>query len=95
MELLTKPVNKYARKPKDTLIIKNYDGKTVMSKFPDMTNITPSDAQKGKRSRFAEAVAYAKSINSSPILRADFIRTRGEVRSVYQAALQEYLKREE
>lgn len=76
------------------IVIKQYGDKTVVSKYPDMSNIIPSDSQKEKRSRFAEAVAYAKTINSSPVLKADYLRRVGEVRSVYQHALKEFLARE-
>jgi hypothetical protein len=76
------------------IVIKQYGDKTVVSKYPDMSNIIPSDSQKEKRSRFAEAVAYAKTINSSPILKADYLKRVGEVRSVYQHALKEFLARE-
>lgn len=76
------------------IVIKKYGDKTVVSKYPDMSNIIPSCAQKEKRSRFAEAVSYAKTINSSTILRNDFIKRVGEVKSVYQSALKEFLQRE-
>jgi hypothetical protein len=76
------------------IVIKQYGDKTVVSKYPDMSNIIPSDSQKEKRNRFAEAVAYAKTINSSPILKADYLKRVGEVRSVYQHALKEFLARE-
>ena len=76
------------------IVIKKYGNKTVVSKYPDMSNITPSDSQKEKRSRFAEAVCYAKAINSSNILRNDFLKRVGDVKSVYQSALKEFLQRE-
>ena len=76
------------------IVIKQYGDKTVVSKYPDMSNIIPSDSQKQKRSRFAEAVAYAKTINNSPILRNDLLKRVGGVRSVYQYALKEFLHRE-
>ena len=76
------------------IVIKKYGDKTVVSKYPDMSNIIPSDSQKQKRNRFAEAVCYAKTINSSNILRNDFLRRVGEVKSVYQSALKEFLQRE-
>ena len=76
------------------IVIKQYGDKTVVSKYPDMSNIIPSDSQKEKRNRFAEAVAYAKTINSSPTLKADYLKRVGEVRSVYQHALKEFLARE-
>ena len=76
------------------IVIKKYGDKTVVSKYPDMSNIVPSGAQKEKRSRFAEAVSYAKTINSSSILRNDFLKRVGNVKSVYQSALKEFLQRE-
>lgn len=76
------------------IVIKQYGNKTVVSKYPDMSNIVPSDSQKQKRNRFAEAVAYAKTINNSPILRNDLIKRVGGVKSVYQFALKEFLHRE-
>jgi hypothetical protein len=76
------------------IVIKQYGDKTVVSKYPDMSNIIPSIAQKQKRSRFADAVAYAKTINSSPVFKNDFIRRNGMVKSVYQSALKEFLGRE-
>lgn len=76
------------------IVIKKYGDKTVVSKYPDMSNIIPSGAQREKRSRFAEAVSYAKTINSSTILRNDFLKRTGEVKSVYQSALKEFLQRE-
>ena len=76
------------------IVIKRYGDKTVVSKYPDMSNIIPSDSQKEKRSRFADAVSYAKTINSSEILRTDFLKRVGDVKSVYQSALKEFLQRE-
>lgn len=76
------------------IVIKKYGDKTVVSKYPDMSNIIPSNSQKEKRNRFAEAVSYAKTINGSSILRNDFIKRVGEVKSVYQSALKEFLQRE-
>ena len=76
------------------IVIKKYGDKTVVSKYPDMSNIIPSDSQKENRSRFADAVSYAKTINSSEILRTDFLKRVGSVKSVYQSALKEFLQRE-
>ena len=76
------------------IVIKQYGDRSVVSKFPDMSNIIPSTSQIEKRSRFAEGVAYAKTINNSPVLKADFLKRAGTVRSVYQSALKEFLNRE-
>ena len=76
------------------IVIKKYGDKTVVSKYPDMSNIIPSESQKEKRNRFAEAVFYAKTINGSYILKNDFVKRVGYVKSVYQSALKEFLQRE-
>ena len=94
MEIIERPLQKYSRAKPGEIIIKQYAGKTVVSKYPDMSKIVPSEPQLQKRSRFAEAVAYAKSINNSPILKADFLKRNEAVKSVYQAALKDFLMRE-
>lgn len=76
------------------IVFKQYGDKTVVSKYPDMSNIIPSTSQKQKRSRFADAVAYAKTISSNSVFKNDFLRRNGNVKSVYQSALKEFLSRE-
>ncbi len=76
------------------IVIKQYGDKTVVSKYPDMSNIIPSSSQVQKRNRFAEAVAYARTINNSQILKKDLVQRTGQVKSVYQTALKEFLNRE-
>ena len=93
MVFVKETVNKKNSKIGD-IVIKKYGDKTVVSKYPDMSNIIASGAQRDKRNRFAEAVCYAKTINSSKILRNDFLKRVGEVKSVYQSALKEFLQRE-
>ena len=93
MVFVKETVNKKNSKIGD-IVIKKYGDKTVVSKYPDMSNIIASGAQRKKRNRFAEAVCYAKTINSSKILRNDFLKRVGEVKSVYQSALKEFLQRE-
>ncbi len=94
MELLEVPIQKSNKSKIGDIVIKQYGNKTVVSKYPDMSNIVPSHFQLQKRSRFANAVAYAKTINSSPIFKADFLKRKGQVKSVYQEALKEFLGRE-
>jgi hypothetical protein len=94
MEVAERKVQNSNKSRIGDIVIKQYGDKTVVSKYPDMSNIVPSDSQILKRNRFAEAVAYAKTINNSPIFRADFIKRKGDVKSVYQSALKEFLDRE-
>lgn len=76
------------------LVFKQYGTKTVVSRYPDMSNVQPSLLQQQKRSRFAEAVAYAQGINNDPVLKAAYAKQLKKGKRVYQAALQEFLKRE-
>ena len=74
------------------LVIKQYGDKTVVSKYPDMSKVKASVKQKGNRSVFKEAVAYARTIITDPLKKkayADKVQT-GE--SVYHFALKEYLR---
>ena len=73
-------------------VIKQYKNRTVITKFPDMSNIKPSKDQKKKRSRFAEAVAHAQKILRDPKLRAEHekeYRKRG--RTLYHHLMKKFL----
>ncbi len=94
MEILEKSQQKNNKSKIGDIVIKQYGDKTVVSKYPDMSNIVPSNSQIKKRARFADAVAYAKTINNSEVFKADFIKRKGGVKSVYQSALKEFLDRE-
>jgi hemoglobin-like flavoprotein len=75
------------------IVFKRYANKTVVTKYPDMTNIKPSAAQIAKRIRFAAAVQYARNINNNPELKATYINKIPKGSSVYHFALSEYLKK--
>jgi hypothetical protein len=75
------------------VVIKTYaNGKTVVSAYPDMSQIVPTEPQKEKRSKFKAAVAYAQSVLKDPQLRAEFEKNLPEGKGVYHAALSAYLK---
>ena len=75
------------------LVFKQYGKKTVVTRYPDMSKVVPSELQKEQRSGFAEAVAYAKSINNDPVLKAKYAKKVKKGKSVFQYAIQEYLQR--
>ncbi|MEJ8816430.1 hypothetical protein [Lacibacter sp. H407] len=74
------------------LVFKQYGSKTVVSRYPDMSNVKPSLLQLENQTRFGKAVAYAKAINNDPVLRAAYAKQLKKGKKVYQTALQEYLK---
>jgi len=76
-----------------TLVIKQYGSKTVLSKYPNMSGVKYNEKQKLEQGRFAEAVAYARSIIHNPVKKAEYQKNLPSGKRVYNAALQEFLKR--
>lgn len=75
------------------LVFKQYGKKTVVTRYPDMSKVVPSDLQKKQRSDFSEAVAYAQTINNDPVSKAKYAKKITKGKSVFQYAIQEFLKR--
>jgi len=76
-----------------TMVVKHYGDKVVVTKVPDMGNIEASPAQKHERSKFREAVTWAKQINGDPVLRVGYIKKARGSNRVYQYLLKHYLKK--
>lgn len=76
-----------------TLVVKQYGDKTVISAYPDMSNVIYNERQKMEQSRFSKAVEYAKSILKDPVRKAEFIAMLPPGKRAYNAAIQEYLNR--
>ncbi len=74
------------------LVFKQYGKKTVVTRYPDMSKVVPSEAQKKQRSGFAEAVAYAQTINNDPVTKAKYAKKIKKGKSVFQYAIKEFLK---
>lgn len=74
------------------VIFKNYNNKTVISKYPDMSNVVKTEKQKENQLQFKAAQAYAKSIISDPEKKLAFIKTIPKDKTVYHAAISKYLK---
>ncbi len=78
-------------------VIKHYKGgKIVMTKYPDMTGIVPSEEQKMCRRFFKRAVAYANKVYANPALKAEKRRLLRKPKRLFQALMKEwYAKRKE
>lgn len=73
MAILNNPFLKDVRgRFNDHLVIRQYPsyGTTVLSAFPDMSNIKPSEGQKAQRLSFREAQAQAKQRLADPAVKA-------------------------
>ncbi len=73
------------------VVVKQYAGNVVVSKYPDMSGIKPSRGQKAKRGKFREAVVYAQAIINNPKRKAAYSKTLPAGTSVYHAAIKDYL----
>ena len=73
------------------LVFKQYGNKTVVTRYPDMSGVKPSEQQKEKRKLFAQAVDYARAISRNPQQKALYQQKITNGQSVYHYALKEYL----
>lgn len=78
----------------DSFVVKQYNYGTVLSVKPDMSRVKKSELQKLKQSIFAEAVSYAQSIIRNPKKKAEYAKRLPKGKTVYHAALQEYIKKQ-
>ena len=77
------------------IVVKQYRNKTVITAYPDMSNVKPSKLQKQKRKKFAAAIGYAQSIINDPVKKAAYAKKLKRGARVYNAAIKEYLARNE
>ena len=69
------------------------NGETIVSKYPDMSNVTWSPAQEEHRRRFKRAIVYAKSAMADPDVRAEYEKQAAEQnRQPFRVAVSDYLK---
>ena len=50
-------------------VIKHYSYGIIMTRYPNMKNIIPTEKQKLRRRLFRKAVQYAQSICADPVLK--------------------------
>jgi hypothetical protein len=89
------PLLKGIRGKVGTLVFKQTHSGTVVTSVPDMDHVKPSIQQQARREVFAEAVAYARSINTSPAKKKAYAKKHKlkKGQTVFNAALQEYLRK--
>ncbi len=75
------------------IVVKRYGKKTVITAYPDMSRVKPSQLQKKRRNVFAAAVAYAQGINNDPARKALYKKKVKKGQTVYHAAIREYMGR--
>lgn len=77
----------------EDFIFKNYSYGTVVSKVPDRSKVKLSKKQKRANTLFKAAVAYAKEVIRDPKKRKPYETALKRGKTVYHAALADYLKK--
>lgn len=75
-------------------VIKRCGDKRVITKYPDMTHICPSPKQEKWRSRFKEAVEFAKKVMTDEEQKKEIQQLTRCGKYIYTAAISYYLKKE-
>ena len=75
------------------IVIKHYGDKIVVSKYPDMTKVKASKAQKKQRNILTEANKFASAVNRDPKLRKKLEKKLKPGESVYQKAKKAFFDR--
>ena len=52
------------------VVFRQFKGRTVVQRAPDMSRVVPTPAQLAQRARFQQAAAHARAILADPALRA-------------------------
>ncbi|MEI8005082.1 MAG: hypothetical protein WCI48_02675 [Bacteroidota bacterium] len=82
--------NTYRGKVGDQFVLKNYSGKSVMSKIPVFTKPW-SEKQNEHRLRFSQACKKAKALASRPEIRELYTEKLRPDQSVYNLVLREVM----
>jgi hypothetical protein len=75
------------------LVYKTYSYGTVVSRYPDMRKVKLSTRQKKSNALFAKAVAYAKGVIADPVKRKKYEAKLTSGKTVYNAALSDYMQK--
>lgn len=72
-------------------VLKQYGTKTIIASYPDMSRVVKTEKQKKENSRFALAVAYAKSQMANPVSKAEYLaKAAEEGKRAYNLAISDF-----
>ncbi|SEW04579.1 hypothetical protein SAMN05428988_1545 [Chitinophaga sp. YR573] len=72
------------------IVFRTYGENTYISKYPDMSNVIPSESQLKEKRKFADAVKFATDIVNDPVKKAAYKAAEGK--SVYHTAIKDYME---
>jgi hypothetical protein len=73
------------------VVFKTRNDITFISVYPDRSKVVPSEKQLAEKSRFAEAVHYAKSVLADSVKKAEVAARTPKGKLVYHQAIKDYL----
>lgn len=75
------------------LVFKRYGDQTVVSKYPDMSRVKASSAQKAQRERMQWAAYYYRSVLRNAELKARYTRkAQAQKTTVHRLATKDYMR---
>ena len=83
------PDKEFSGNVEKRVVIRQRLGKTIISVFPDMSNVKYNESQQIEQKRFADAVAYAKEIIQDPDKKALYKSRLPKGKKVFNAAIAE------
>ena len=86
------PVKKRGQIAKPNTVTKRYENKEVITMIPDMSRVVYNESQKMEQSRFAKAIAYAKTVLADLVKKAAFQNKLPKGKRVFNAAIKQYME---
>ena len=74
-------------------VIKHYSYGIIMTRYPNMKNIIPSEAQKQRRRMFRKAVKYAQSVYANSALKEEMRKILRRPKRLFQALMKHWFKK--
>ena len=75
-------------------VIKHYKYGVVKTKYPDMSRIIPSEAQRMRRRLFKRAVVYAQKVYANPVLKEEKRRMLRRPKRLFQALMKDWFRQQ-
>jgi len=75
------------------IVFKQYADKVVVSLYPDMSKVKPTELQKQQRNKMKEANAYASAVKRNPELRKQYEKDLKPGESVFHKAKRAFFER--
>ena len=75
------------------IVLRTVNGKPILSKPPDFSNVVWSEKQIAYRKRFKMICAQAKAIAADPVLRIEYEKIRKPGQTVYNVVLKDLMQK--